>query len=207
MAIICTNCNSENPDDFNYCKKCGNVLVSSNKIGNKNSWMDKIPSWAYIFIFIGGIGLVIGSFILFTVGIAYLEGFASLIFIVLGFLILAPLVGKNSNNLMKGGAIAFFSLMGMAIDQTGNYIYNKPIEIIYCEKDEKISRTVDVSHSFPGRTDMTQDFKCVNKENQVQYRIPILPIIGIRFLEYIILAYFLIWVRKFYDTRKKKSHE
>jgi hypothetical protein len=41
---------------------------------------------------------------------------------------------------------------------------------------------------------MTQDFKCI-RDGELVKRIDMLPVMGIRFLEYMLLAYLLIWLR------------
>jgi hypothetical protein len=85
--------------------------------------------------------------------------------------------------------ICFFALMGMAIDQPGNYLYNKPLEWLFCPANSTLSRGIDVSHPLPGRTDITQDFNCVSSDQKITKRIGPLEIMGVRFVEYVVIAY------------------
>ena len=86
--------------------------------------------------------------------------------------------------------------MGVAIDQPGNVVYNKPIEMIFCPQNSGLDRGVYVRHPLPERTDWVQMFDCVNDSGEVVYSINTFQIIGVRFVEYIIIAYLLLGVVK-----------
>ena len=102
--------------------------------------------------------------------------------------------------------IVFFALMGMAIDQTGNFIYNKPIEIFYCSQDEYLNRGVDVTNPLPGRTDITQEFVCINKISGQKRYVDMGSVILVRFTEYIIIGYALrFFVPRVQMMLKKKN--
>lgn len=220
MKVECSNCKSENPADGRYCVKCGypfnlNKSINHGYPDRENaidyitqskipSIMNKLPSWAYITIIILCFLIFISSIILFFAGLAYIEGFASILFLIsaIGFLLSGPR-GKSSN-FVKGLGILFFALMGMAIDQPGNILYNKPIEYIFCKKNSTLTREVQVSHPVPGRTDMIQDFNCVDSNGNIENSISSISLIGIRFFEYIILGYFLVWITGIYYSKRQK---
>lgn len=108
-----------------------------------SKFTDKIPSFVWIFIIIGAIALFIGGMLAFFYGIGYVEGFGSLILLLLGWV--GFRVSNNSNDLNVSSfgvalGITFFALMGMALDQTGNFIYNKPLEWIFCPADSELIR-------------------------------------------------------------------
>ncbi len=84
--------------------------------------------------------------------------------------------------------------MGMAIDQTGNIIYNQPLAL-FCPDGTTYSRSVATYHPLPGRTDFVQNFQCLAAEGKSPYDIPIGIVIGIRFMEYVFIAYFLLGIR------------
>lgn len=163
----------------------------------KKNLKDRIPSFVWVLIMVGGIILLIGSIIGLFFLLANVEGVASVIFLVLGilgagFFSKSPPV-KNSFGIAI--FVGFFALMGASVDQPGNYLYNKPLEIFFCPEGTSLNRSVDVLHPVPGRTDIIQDFTCYNKSNEPVKRIDMFAIIGVRFFEYVLIAYLLIFLR------------
>jgi hypothetical protein len=171
------------------------------------------PSWVWVILFplgiIAFIGTIIGLFYL----LANVEGFASIIFILIGWGMgsaFAPKPHQKKHDqlpsFMIGGFICFYALMGMAIDQPGNYFFNKPIEWWLCPADTNLNRTVDVSHPLPGRTDLTQDFQCRNSQGQIMARASLGGVVGIRFLEYVLVAYLFMGLKQLqYRLTQTKS--
>ncbi len=158
-------------------------------MNEQKSLMERIPSIAWIFIFIGGIALVIGFFIGLFYGLSNFEGFASLIFLIIGYFAIRN-TGSSLGNAMM---IGFFALMGVAVDQPGNPIYNKPVEIWQCEDDTHLNRGVDVTHPLPERTDITQNFSCLdNSTDEVVKTIGLEFVALTRLLEYIAIGYFFM---------------
>lgn len=196
MMKTCSHCNKQNPPNATYCYQCGNSLKFATAVPLKQSIWSRLPSWAWIFIGVGAILL----FILFIIGsfysLAHWEGFASLIFLAIGVFIFRVFSGTrpSKNVALRAIMIGFFALMGATIDQTGNYIYNKPVELCMCPEGSQLQRKTITSHSLPGRTDMTQNFSCV-ANGEIVERPDMLAVIGIRFLEYMLLAYLLIGLR------------
>ncbi|MFN3939265.1 MAG: zinc-ribbon domain-containing protein [Chitinophagales bacterium] len=196
--ITCTSCNKENPDDFKYCRYCGNPLLTSHKSARKSFWK-KLPAWAWVLIIVGGIivivGLIIGSF----VALSTVEGFASAVLLLLGAIGfgVSPLrKPENVPSLYRAVGLVFFALMGASIDQPGNGIYNKPIEMSFCESGTSLDRNENVSNPLPGTTYIQQDFTCYDDTGNPVKTINMFAVMGIRFVEYLLLGYLLLAIRK-----------
>lgn len=156
--------------------------------------LTKAPSWVWVFLFPLGIIAFVASIITLFYLLANVEGFASIIFIVVGFGLGSALATKMPG-IVAGGAICFYALMGMAVDQPGNYFFNKPIEWFGCPPQTTLNRTVDVTHPLPGRTDMTQNFQCFDSQGKLAGRASMTKVIGIRFLEYVAIAYLFMGLK------------
>ena len=206
---VCVQCKKENPDDFKHCRYCGAELIVATNLNSKSFWK-KLPSWAWILIFVGGLiiglGLIIGSF----VAIATIEGIASLILLTLGMIgfgILPLRKPEASGAKFRAIGISFFALMGATVDQTGNYIYNKPVEICFCAEGTSLERIENVSNPMPGTTIIQQDFTCYDKAGAPAKTINMFAVMGIRFIEYVLLGYILLGVRRFlWNVKNKNPH-
>ncbi|RYZ27917.1 MAG: zinc ribbon domain-containing protein [Chitinophagaceae bacterium] len=200
----CNHCGKTNPGNASYCYQCGNTVKYVTASVIRKSFWSRLPSWAWIFIGVGGIGLfillIIGSFY----SLAHWEGFASIIFLVLGVFAFRVFSGQPPSNIpvIRAIAIGFFALMGATIDQPGNLIYNKPVETCLCPTGSQLQRSTITTNPLPGRTDMTQDFTCVLDGKPVE-SINMLAVMGIRFLEYLVLGYLLIGLRWLFWLYKK----
>ncbi len=138
--------------------------------------------------------ILIGSF----VGIATIEGFASLVILIFGIVGfgLVPLrKPEKPSPITRGIGLAFFALMGATIDQTGNYIYNKPVEICFCDNGTSLSRDENVLNPMPGTTIIQQDFTCFDAMGNPVKQINMFAVIGLRFIEYVFIGYILIGLR------------
>ncbi|MFN0274115.1 MAG: hypothetical protein ACKVPJ_00090 [Chitinophagales bacterium] len=195
----CPHCKKENSSDFEYCRYCGNPIQFVPNDKPKTFWK-KIPSWAWVLIFLAGGILMIGFFIGSFVALTTLEGFAS------GALLIAGIVGfgivplrkpEEPDALMRGIGIAFFALMGATVDQTGNFIYNKPVEMCFCEEGTSLQRAEDVSNPLPGTYYVEQDYTCFDTAGNPVKQINMFAVMGLRFVEYVLLGYLLIWLRRF----------
>lgn len=170
-----------------------------------------LPSIVWVILFplglVAFIGLILGFFYLLTM----VEGFSSFVFIVVGLLYLfsvlkqPALQSTKTPGIMVALGICFFALMGMAVDQTGNYIYNKPLEILFCPDNTTLERKEVVSNPLPERTDVAQDFSCYNSSNQVEERILVGNIIIVRFVEYVILGYIFLYLGNLIKFIKRKN--
>ncbi|MFZ1632986.1 MAG: zinc ribbon domain-containing protein [Chitinophagales bacterium] len=193
----CTHCQKDNPDDFKHCRYCGAEImgIPANK---PNSIWKRIPAWAWIIIIVaciaGVLFVLIGSFI----AVATLEGVASIILLVLGVIGfgIAPLrKPENPGSFTRAIGLSFFALMGATVDQPGNIIYNKPVEMCFCTDGSSLSRDENISNPMPGTTIIQQDFTCFDKMGNPVKQINMFAVLGIRFLEYILLGYLLIALR------------
>lgn len=159
----------------------------------------RLPSIVWILIFIGAIvgfiGAIIGSFYVMT----HVEGVVSLIFLIIGYFVFKGL----SSEMVQGGvgsfmvavAVTFYALMGMALDQTGNAFFNYPIHYM-CPAGTHFNREVVTLHPLPGRTDVVQNFSCVNASGSKVTRIDMLQLIGLRFIEYVLIAYAFLYFHR-----------
>ena len=155
----------------------------------------KMPSIFWIIVIPLVIAAFIGGIIFFFTALSSVEGFASIIIFVVGFLAMRGTGSSIANALI----ILFFAAMGVAIDQTGNKLYNLPIEMAECPDGTSLTRDEIVTHPLPGRTDITQYFACVDDDNRLVKEVGLGTVIGIRFAEYLGLGYAIIW---FHQTRR-----
>jgi hypothetical protein len=170
------------------------------------SRFSRLPSFVWIILFVLGIAALIGGIILLFYALTNIEGFASVLMIVIAWLVIrvgtgnsVPTESSSSQRLIVAAAITFFALMGMAIDQPGNYVYNRPLQWFFCPSGTELHRGVDVTHPLPGRTDVTQDFTCVDpRENAVIDNPSMGGVIITRFVEYVLVAYGLIALNRLY---------
>jgi hypothetical protein len=160
-------------------------------------YRDRLPSWLWMLIMLCGILLVIVVPIGIIYVLSHFEGVASVIFLVLGWFVFGNFAKQEKRNPMViGGAVLFFALMGMSIDQTGNIIYNQPMALS-CPEGTIYNRSVTVLHPLPGRTDFFQNFQCLDEKGKTAYGIPIYMVLLTRFIEYILIAYLLLGIRIF----------
>ena len=172
--------------------------------------LSKLPSIVYVILIPIGIAvLIVGIILIFTL-IATVEGAASLLFLVIGFIftlvggsdIKISQVKATTSSISVAIGIVFFALMGMAIDQTGNIIYNYPIQVLFCPANTTLSREAIVTNPLPGRTDINQDYNCV-KSNAVVTSVDIGNVLLVRFIEYVILGYIFIGLGKLVNMIKR----
>lgn len=158
----------------------------------------KIPSWGWVIIAAVGIvalmALITGTFFALTA----LEGTASIVFLaagLYGFGVIPLRKPGNPDALTRGVGIAIFTFMGATIDQPGNIVYNKPVEMCCCADGTSLTRATDISNPVPGTTRVTQVFTCFDAAGNPVKQINLFAVLGIRFVEYLLLAYFLIGLR------------
>lgn len=211
--ITCSHCHHSNQSDAAYCSRCGNWLGDSPRKSAEasKSLFSRMPSWLTAIIVILGFFAIIAFFILLVAGISTFEGFASLIFLTLGIFvfIVYPLrqkVKTSSGKSILGAVVVFFALMGAVIDQTGNLVYNKPVEWCNCDKGTSLDRKTDVTHPYGGKTVYTQDFTCYDEEGKMVKQINLVWVLLIRFAEYIVLALLLRGLFLFLQQLKKDRY-
>ncbi len=158
-----------------------------------------MPTWLAAFLILVGSLAGMGLVILTIISIATVEGFASLVFMVLNVLVFIvwPLRLKKKANLngALGVAFIFMAFMGAGIDQTGNPVYNKPIEWCMCGENEELTRATQVSHSN-ARTSYAQDYRCRETPEEEGRSISIFAILGLRFVEYMLLILLLVLIQR-----------
>lgn len=193
----CTNCLRSNPDDYNYCRYCGADIRYAEPEKSRSIWK-RLPAWVWVILMVGGIigiwFLLVGSFLAITT----IEGVASMVLLILGaigFGVVPLRAPDGDNRIARGIGLAFFALMGASLDQTGNTLYNKPVEYFLCPPETGLDRKEMVSNPLPGTTYVTQDFTCYDTEGKAVLTLNVFKILGIRFVEYFILGYILLGLR------------
>jgi amino acid transporter len=195
----CSRCNTSNPDHAKYCLQCGTLLGPSATPPSprKKNFIHRIPVLGWIFIGLAAIALGLGAIIGSFWAVGTVSGVASIVFLIIGFIGFG--VHRRgtftSDKFFRAIAIGFYALMGASIDQTGNYLYNLPIEKIECPQGTTLNRRADVNHPYAGSTVITQDFSCYNELGEREDTISSFGVMGYRLLEYIIIAYIFIGIR------------
>lgn len=180
------------------------------------SFWSKIPSIVWVIILPAGLALFVGGIIFLFWALATVEGVASIALLIAGFLsfgaLSSPIFAGVPNKADTGGGpiilamgVVFFALMGMSIDQTGNVIYNKPLEMYYCPPATQLVRTVDISNPLPGTTYVIQDFNCVDVNQTVVKKLGMWDLVIGRFVEYVILGYILFYLAKALNHFRSKT--
>ena len=206
---VCARCKKSNPDDAKYCIRCGNHLSEANTLKpvSKIAWVKKIPVLGWILIGVvvlaAGLIFIIGSFW----AVATVPGVASVIFLIAGFFLFGVYRRGNftGNKIFRAVAIGFFALMGACVDQTGNQVYNAPLGVIACPAGTSLGRFANVDHPYAGSTIITQDFSCYTATGDRVKTIDMFAIMGIRFAEYIVIAYLLIMLRWLVNRIRKRQ--
>jgi len=169
-----------------------------------NKYKDKIPSWLWLILILLGVLLVIAIPAGFIYLISHFEGIASIIFLMIGWYVFGNFAkSEKRNSFILAGAIGFFALMGMAIDQPGNIIYNQPLALT-CPAGTTYSRSVFTRNPLPERTEFVQKFQCFDKNGKSAYTIPVGIVLLTRLGEYILLGYLLLGIRIIIFKLKKK---
>lgn len=102
--------------------------------------------------------------------------------------------------------IAIFSFLGIVFDRAGNFIYNKPFEIL-CPAETVLARDVVAVENSDGEMVNQQYFSCYSMtEGKAIKELPLYQTIGIRLFEYIAIGFVLIgihWLILGFRTQKK----
>lgn len=181
-----------------------------------------LPSFMWLILIVLGIiavvALINGAFFGFT----QIEGLASILLLVGGFLTIRVLTtryhGANrqrrrkpddaqklANNIALALGILSFAGMGFAFDQPGNALYNLPIQWLFCPVGTHIAREADVSNPRPGTTVIVQNFTCLDGAGVVVSEVPVWGAMLIRFIEYVLLGYLLLWLSSLYSRWRGAS--
>lgn len=158
-----------------------------------------MPAWVWILLIVGGIAALILTLIGSFIAIATLEGVASMVLLicgVIGFGVVPLRKPEKPGSFARAIGLSFFALMGATIDQTGNVLYNKPVEMCFCSEGTSLTRNEDISNPLPGTTYITQDYTCYDEQGKPVKTINMFAVLGIRFVEYVLLGYMLIALRQ-----------
>lgn len=90
--------------------------------------------------------------------------------------------------------IAIFAFLGLVFDRAGNFIYNKPFEML-CPAETVLSRDVVAVENSDEEMVNQQYFSCYSiTQGKAIKELPLYQTIGIRFLEYIVIGFVLIGI-------------
>lgn len=172
-----------------------------------SKWTEKIPSFVWILVIVAGIALFIGGMIGGFYAVTHLEGVGSIFLLLCAWGCLR--FGANSPELESDSTfgkvglailITFFAMMGVALDQPGNFIYNKPMEWIFCPADTELLRDVARRAARGGGVSVEQKFTCVAAGGgQILRTIGMWEMIFFRFFEYVVLGYVLLGLSRLYS--------
>ncbi len=187
--------------------------------------ISRIPTLGWIVLIPLGLALFIGGIAAVFWAISSTEGVASACMLVAGAVFIRFTYPPDSNqsgrwNLLTrskprtteekiGLAISvfFFSLMGVAIDQPGNFVYNKPLEILSCPAGTALYRTTSTTHPKPGSTRISQNFNCLDSNGAALKKIGILELLMHRFLLYAGIFHILLGLNRFVPMRKHRANQ
>lgn len=201
MSLKCVRCEKENDEGAAQCRFCGATLpaIPENRWSRVTGSLSAMPSFFKLLLGLLTVALIVAIPVLFVTGIAMIPGFASVLFLVVGFFVFRSLhrpVGADKavvSSTVLAAAVGFFALMGMAVDQRGNPIYNAPLQL-FCPAGSQLNHGTVISHPLPGRTDMTQDFRCINEDGGAALVLTPFHLMGVRLGEYIVLGYALFYL-------------
>ncbi|MGL5831417.1 MAG: hypothetical protein ACRCZE_04705 [Candidatus Altimarinota bacterium] len=177
----------------------------------KESLINKIPTilWVIIIpaVLFGGIAGIIATFW----ALATVEGVASIALIVAAILVVhfenkVKVTGQKPNKLITAIAISFFALMGMSVDQPGNFLYNKPLGWAFCPSQTNLERYVDISNPLPGTTYVIQEFRCVDDSGKKVKELGMTDLMLGRFVEYVLIGYALIYLNKLISYFRERKN-
>ncbi len=202
MMVSCSHCGHSTIPGSNFCTNCGQLLKDT-PAKPKKTFFGRMPSWLLALIAIATVLGFMAFIVLLIAGISTFEGVASLIFLAIGVLlfIVYPLKTKakekaSSGKSILGAVVVFYAFMGGVIDQTGNKVYNKPVEWCNCPAGTSLDRKTDVTHPYGGKTIYSQDFTCYDEKNEVVKQVSMVWVILIRFGEYILVALLLVALQR-----------
>ena len=172
-----------------------------------SKWIEKVPSFVWILVIVTAIALFIGAMIGGFYAITHIEWVGTILMLLCGWGCLR--FGANSPEIKSDSAlgkvglailITFFAMMGVALDQTGNFIYNKPLEWIFCPADSELTRDVVRRAARGGGVSVEQKFTCVAENGgQVRRTIGMWETLLFRFFEYVVLGYALLGLSRLYS--------
>ena len=170
-----------------------------------SNWTGKIPSLAWILIIAAAVALFIGALWGGFYAVTHVEGVGSIFLLVCAWAALrggANSPDLESSNLGLAILIVFFAMMGIGLDQPGNFIYNQPMEWIFCPPETELTRDVVRRAARGGGVSIEQNFNCVAAGGQVLRRLSGWELYFFRFFEYVVIGYILLGLSRLYSRMK-----
>ncbi|HEY8563037.1 MAG TPA: hypothetical protein VIL74_21855 [Pyrinomonadaceae bacterium] len=170
-------------------------------------WSEKIPSFAWILMIVAAIAALIGALWGGFYAVTHLEGVGSIFLLICAWAALRA--GANSPDLGNSPlgialVIVFFAMIGIAFDQPGNYIYNRPLEWIFCPAETELTRDVVRRAARGGGVSISQNFQCVAADGKARRAISMWEQLFFRFFEYVAIGYALLGASRLYTRIFKK---
>lgn len=175
----------------------------------------RLPSFVWLILIIGGIAALIGGIFGLFYALTHFEGLASVLMLLVAWGVIRWLSGGNTatetsknsgQQIFIAIGILFFALMGVAIDQPGNVIYNQPIEWLFCPAGSTLERGVVTTNPRPGETSVNQDFTCVammDDRLQTVDRPAVEEVLVTRLVEYVLIGYLLLGLSQLYNVLRR----
>lgn len=171
-----------------------------------------LPTFVWVLLILLGIVLFVGLIFASFYGFTHLEGLGSIALLFGGWVTIRILTKryramnaqpqrrqlsdsqKVANRIAVALGILTFAFAGFALDQPGNVLYNLPVQWTFCPPGTQITRQANTARPRPGTTTVTQHFTCVDADGAVVHRVPIVGAMAIRFAEYLVIGYLLLWL-------------
>lgn len=136
------------------------------------------------------------------------EGFASLLFLLGGIFLFVYFPFRYKSRIQWTSVptvlFPFFVLLGATLDQTGNKIYNYPIEWKECSDNEQLVRKI-AHYSRGGKSSNSIEFFVKNEQTGKERMVHWWTIIWIRAVEYVLIGVILIVIQRIWWNLKYKG--
>jgi hypothetical protein len=152
--------------------------------------------------------IAMALFVIIAALITGQEGFASLLFLFAGIFLFIYFPFRYKSRIQWTSVptvlFPFFVLLGATLDQTGNTLYNYPIEWKECASDEQLVRKI-AHYSRGGKSSNSIEFFVKNTQSGKERLVHWWTIIWIRAVEYVFIGLILIIIQRIWWNLKYKG--
>lgn len=155
--------------------------------------MKKLPSFVWVLIILAGVAALIGLLWGGFRAVTTVQWVGSVIALVVGWFLLRADTSEAgiSDGFVKALVILIFVGIGLALDQPGNPVYNKPIEWAYCPAGSGLVHEVETGAARGGGVRVNQKFWCRDASGGIARPIGMFEFLFIRAAEYVVIGYVL----------------